>query len=318
MKAVGPEYQRLMKAKKYDQRWEEIMRNVMQDPEVQQFLTKHKSELSQEEIERSASKLYEFVQEKKKFNKAASEVIAPGYEPKLVINHHYIDVSYVPTEELLAARRAAEIKNHIQASTMARDVREASFADFDSAKHSSRSRNQAAAKLIEFSAAYLENPKSFHKGLYLYGSFGVGKSYLLGALAHELAVNGVASMLVHFPTFAQEMKESIGEKTTKQKLKAAKEAPVLMIDDIGADSQSAWIRDEVLAIILQYRMQEKLPTFFTSNKEMKQLQSEYLLTSRNGEEPVKAMRIMERIRYLADEMHIEGPDRRNGHFDDEA
>ena len=35
-----------------------------------------------------------------------------------------------------------------------------------------------------------------------------------------------------------------------------------MMDDIGADAMSSWIRDEVFGVILQYRMQEQLPTFF--------------------------------------------------------
>lgn len=35
-----------------------------------------------------------------------------------------------------------------------------------------------------------------------------------------------------------------------------------MIDDIGADSMSSWVRDEVLGVILEYRMQQQLPTFF--------------------------------------------------------
>lgn len=34
-----------------------------------------------------------------------------------------------------------------------------------------------------------------------------------------------------------------------------------MIDDIGAESMTSWIRDDVLSVILQYRMQEQLVTF---------------------------------------------------------
>lgn len=50
-----------------------------------------------------------------------------------------------------------------------------------------------------------------------------------------------------------------------EKLDAVKRSPILMIDDIGADAMSSWIRDEVFGVILQYRMQEQLPTFFSSN-----------------------------------------------------
>ena len=39
-----------------------------------------------------------------------------------------------------------------------------------------------------------------------------------------------------------------------------------MIDDIGAESMTSWIRDDVLSVILQYRMQEQLVTFFFQSR----------------------------------------------------
>ncbi len=71
--------------------------------------------------------------------------------------------------------------------------------------------------------------------------------------------------MVHFPTFAVKMKSAISSNTTDQLRDQVKSAPVLMLDDIGADTLSPWLRDEVLGVILEYRMQEELPTFFSSN-----------------------------------------------------
>ena len=39
------------------------------------------------------------------------------------------------------------------------------------------------------------------KGLYIYGKFGVGKSYLLGALANELAARHIHSVLYMYLNF---------------------------------------------------------------------------------------------------------------------
>ena len=59
-------------------------------------------------------------------------------------------------------------------------------------------------------------------------------------------------------------------------------------------------------------MQEELPTFFSSNLSLKQLEEEYLTVNSRGEaEPLKAKRIMERIRFLADDYHVVGRNRRN-------
>ena len=53
--------------------------------------------------------------------------------------------------------------------------------------------------------------------------------------------------------------------TLNEKIDYVKKAPVLMLDDIGAETMSAWTRDEILGTILHYRMSEQLPTFITSN-----------------------------------------------------
>src|SRR5699024_7948918 len=100
--------------------------------------------------------------------------------------------------------------------------------------------------------------------------------------------------------------EKVGEK-----LDAVKKAPILMLDDIGADSMGSWIRDDIFGVILQYRMQEQLPTFFSSNFTMNELESHLTVTQRGEEEPLKAKRIMERIRYLTQEIKMTGRNRRN-------
>lgn len=85
-----------------------------------------------------------------------------------------------------------------------------------------------------------------------------------------------------------------------------------MLDDIGADQLSSWLRDDVLGIILQYRMQEELPTFFSSNLSLKDLLTQYLTVNNRGEaEPLKARRIMERIIYLSKEYTMIGKNRRH-------
>ncbi|MEL5940129.1 primosomal protein DnaI, partial [Tetragenococcus halophilus] len=151
----------------------------------------------------------------------------------------------------------------------------------------------------------------FHKGLYLVGSFGVGKTYLLGAIARDLAEAGYTSTLLHFPSFAVDMKQSIKKDEVGEKLDAVKSASILMLDDIGADAMSSWIRDDIFGVILQYRMQEQLPTFFSSNFTMKELEQHLSVTQRGEEEPLKAKRLMERIRYLAQEIELTGRNRRN-------
>lgn len=308
MEDVGQEMAKVLQQNNYTERYQALMVSVLEDPDVRQFIAENREYLSDQDIEKSYAKLYEFVQEKKKYQLKDPTMIAPGYEPRLFLNFHYIDVTYIPTADLIARQEAEEIRNRVQAMNMPKDIREASISKLDMTQE----RREAVSAILDFSDTYSQNQREFQKGVYLQGSFGVGKTYLLGALANELAKKGFTSMLVHFPTFAVEMKQSIGKDTMAGKLDSVKKAPILMLDDIGADSMSSWIRDDVLGVVLQHRMQEQLPTFFSSNFSMKQLEEEHLrITQRGEDEPLKAKRIMERIRYLSKEVNMIGQNRRN-------
>ena len=275
---------------------------------MQLFLRENKDRLSHQEILKGASKLYEFVDLKQKIAEG-KEVFAPGYSPQLTISDHHIEVTYVPTKKLIEERRLREINNRINIVNLPKSIRKATLENY---YRDDDGRMIALKKAIEFVANYTETPNIFHKGLYLSGSFGVGKTYLLGAIANKLAEKGIKVTLVHMPSFAVEIKNSIGKNTTMEKVDALKKAPVLMMDDIGADQLSSWFRDDVLGVILQYRMQEELPTFFSSNIALDDLEEFYLTQNTRGElEPLKAKRIMERIRFLVDEVVINGENRRN-------
>lgn len=75
----------------------------------------------------------------------------------------------------------------------------------------------------------------------------------------------MSTTLLHFPSFAIDVKNAISNGSVKEEIDAVKNVPVLILDDIGAEQATSWVRDEVLQVILQYRMLEELPTFFTSN-----------------------------------------------------
>ena len=85
----------------------------------------------------------------------------------------------------------------------------------------------------------------------------------------------------------------------KNKYNYVKKVPLLLIDDLGAESVTPWARDEILCPLLQYRMDEKLPTFFTSNLNLETLENHLAITSK-GDEIIKAGRIISRIKQLTE------------------
>lgn len=146
------------------------------------------------------------------------------------------------------------------------------------------------------------------KGLYLYGNFGSGKSFLVSALFHELEITKhVSTLIVYFPEVLRILKDDW--EMYESKMKQFQTVDLLLLDDIGAEKVTEWGRDEVLGTILQYRMDHHLPTFFTSNMNLKELESHLSMIGKTID-VVKSRRIIERIKQLAEEMELVSENRR--------
>ena len=155
-------------------------------------------------------------------------------------------------------------------------------------------------EVIKWMKEYITNTKKdiYQKGIYLNGNFGCGKTYLLSAMLNEIAKTGKTIAIVYYPEFLRSLKEAFYDNEEyKKRFNFIKKANYLLLDDIGADSVTEWSRDEVLGTILQYRMEEKLPTFFTSNLTLDELE-DHLATTNKEVDHIKSRRIIERIKQL--------------------
>ena len=124
-----------------------------------------------------------------------------------------------------------------------------------------------------------------------------------------MAKKGIKSALVYYPEFLRSLKASF-QSGYEEHFNYIKKVPLLLFDDIGAENCSNWSRDEVLGPILQYRMENHLPTFFTSNLTVEELETSLSITS-SGVDKVKARRIIERIKQLTINLELISKNRRN-------
>lgn len=150
--------------------------------------------------------------------------------------------------------------------------------------------------------------KERNKGVYIYGGFGVGKTYFVSALANSLVEKGNKVVFVKCNPFVTDMYALLMEDTYsfENLLNKIKKADYLIIDDIGTENVSAFSRDRLLYNILEYRLDNDLCTIFTSNFDIKNLEVRF-----NQIPDPNAGRICERIKSLADEFILRGENQRH-------
>ena len=214
-----------------------------------------------------------------------------GYKETPIENNNNIVFEYVPCERKIKEDKKNEYSENISLFEMNKNIKEASLKNI-------YKDDKLRLPIIKFFKEFIDNydKKDKPKGMYLYGSFGSGKTYLIAALFNEMARRGVKSALVYYPELLRNLKSSF-KTDYEEKFDYIKKAPLLLLDDIGAENETPWSRDEILSPLLQYRMEENLPTFFTSNLTLDELEKQLSITS-SGIDSLKARRIIERIKQL--------------------
>lgn len=153
----------------------------------------------------------------------------------------------------------------------------------------SESRRKIYQYVLDFIRSFKEGNKV--KGLYLSGTFSIGKTYTLACIANELSKNNISSLLIYFPDLVVDLKSAIGTNRFDELINMLKSIDVLMLDDVGSENMTPWLRDEILGPIINYRALEHKPVFFSSNLKGKDYK-DFLAFDGNQ---TKAERIFSRI-----------------------
>ncbi len=184
--------------------------------------------------------------------------------------------------------------NLIKTLFVSKKILEADLANFD-INTSNRK------KIYDYIIKFINNVKNktFSKGLYIYGSFATGKTYILGCLANELARNNIESLVIYFPDLVVELKSAMGSPRFDELLNYLKSVDVLLLDDLGSENMTNWLRDDVLGPVLNYRLMEEKPVFISSNIDPTQGDLlAHLSISKAKSDELKGMRIKSRLEGL--------------------
>lgn len=122
-------------------------------------------------------------------------------------------------------------------------------------------RQQAA-----FDAAnqFCHDPKDW---LVFIGGNGTGKTHLLAAIAHRLISERAANrwpLYCFMPSLVSKLRRAIASGDSQDELERLMDVDVLLLDDLGAEQETAW-SITTLTEILDHRYRQRMPTVIATN-----------------------------------------------------
>lgn len=178
-------------------------------------------------------------------------------------------------------------------------ILEANLADFHT---NTESRRKIYSQIVSFVRDF--SAKENKKGLYLHGGFSIGKTFTLACIANELSKNEISCLLIYFPDLVVDLKNAIGTPRFEALVNMLKSVEVLMLDDLGSENITPWLRDEILGPIFNYRSLEHKPVFVSSNIKPNEIKNHFAIDKSPASE-MKAERLVSRMNALMVSVNME-------------
>ena len=104
------------------------------------------------------------------------------------------------------------------------------------------------------------------------GRYGTGKTHLAAAIANHALARGVSLIFQPVPDLLDQLRMSYGNtsESYEERFEKFRSIPLLILDDLGAQSPTAWAEEKLYQII-NYRYVNRLPTVVTSNVNMREM-----------------------------------------------
>ena len=200
--------------KDFESRYEAMRQETLAHPAIKQFLKEH-PEITDTEINKRLNRLYEYttqsIQCANCSNYQSCKNMLKGYSPILQVVQGEIHLSYEKCHLHLQHEKQSEKQNLMKSLYIPREILEARIENIKSGSK----RKEAIKEVTNFlDKAMTELPE---KGIFFTGPFGVGKTYLLGAVANRLAQFNISSMIIYMPEFVREMREAINDNNVQEK-----------------------------------------------------------------------------------------------------
>ncbi|WP_027119676.1 ATP-binding protein [[Mycoplasma] testudinis] len=167
-------------------------------------------------------------------------------------------------------------------------------------------------KLLNFMNGQFKGKKT--GGFYLYGSSGVGKSYITCLFTNHLAKTNKKIAYVFLPDLLLRLLKSFSDDKSEfdTSLNEMISADVLVFDDVGAETYRDWFVNEYFLRIINNRMSSDKMTIFVSNFSLAELERHYCkpnaYKTKDASQEKAASRLIDRIYELVGNnvFHLQG------------
>lgn len=102
------------------------------------------------------------------------------------------------------------------------------------------------------------------ESLYLWGPNGSGKSHIAAAILNAQAAQGVAGCYRSAPAMLRMLRQGFEDRSSDHRLEALIRIPLLVLDDLGAESRNDW-NDQTLFDLINERANARRATIVTCN-----------------------------------------------------
>lgn len=315
MESLGDVLKRMPSGRDALKQADSMLQKLLADPLVEKLRAKH-PELDVDTIRLNLNRVYQHVKEYRACSNCPGLDNCPndfeGHYTMLscetIAGQVQLDDRRVPCKKLLARQRESQIRGRIRSFYVDERALEQGYSA-EEILFNDTERLKAAGQVMEYIGRTKEHGLQ-KQGLFLSGSFGTGKTFLMCYMLHELAKEGYTGAIVYMPDFVEDLKALMHEPgKLKETVDLMKDTDLLVFDDMGAENLNPWVRDHVLGAILNYRMNRK-PTFYTSNYDLDMLEQHFSFTNKEGEELHKGRRLMDRVRPFVDTVIVTGHNKR--------
>jgi DNA replication protein DnaC len=165
-------------------------------------------------------------------------------------------------------RRPTDDKGHPELSSLDLHARR-TFASFDDRRDEGLAPDEVRSleKAVKAATTFASKPRGW---LVLTGPYGCGKTHLAAAIANSLADKGNPPLFIMVPDLLDHLRATFNPASNvsyDHRFDEIRTAPLLILDDLGAQSASPWAKEK-LHQLFNYRYNAELPTVLTVAAEM--------------------------------------------------